>query len=580
MINKRYPKYYRKLHRVFFLLLMNLLLITCPLHAEQPTPDNSRVIIVGGNSNYPPYQFLDKNGQPTGYIVDLTKAIAQEMGMKIEIRLGDFEKLRKGLDAGKIDILEGMSYSERRAQSYDFSPPHSIIVHAIFARKGTPVVKTLEELRGKKVLVHRGGGMYDYMMEHSYANELVLTDSPRENMKQLASGICDYAVVALLPGMYIIREDKLSNIVPVSKNVISPRYYCYAVKKGNVELLAQFNQGMTILKKTGQFDAIYNKWLGVLEPQSISWRVVAKYAAMVVIPLLLVLIGTLLWSYALRKQVAQRTESLSTALTELRRNQEQLIQADKIQLENALINRSLEIAQEIQQSFLPVCPETLPGMLMASACEPAAHVGGDYYDLFILKDGGVDVVIADITGHSVGSALLMTETRSVLQAKVNSSRAPGKMLSELNNLLLNDLAKAEMQISMFYARIDTDSRRVFYSNAGHCRPLFYSSRQGIVSQLDADGLIIGIMSDVVFEELFVQFEAHDMLLLYTDGVIEGENRAGEQFGTERLGAILLRHHSQEPKKLIREILDELTLFTGTETRADDVALFVIKFVPS
>jgi PAS domain S-box-containing protein len=264
--------------------------------------------------------------------------------------------------------------------------------------------------------------------------------------------------------------------------------------------------------------------------------------------------------------------SFGSDITEKKKNQQ-------LQLENALINRSLEIAQEIQQSFLPVCPETLPGMLMACACEPAAHVGGDYYDLFHFEDGGVDVVIADITGHSVGSSLLMTETRSVLHAKVNSNRTPGKMLSELNNLLLNDLAKAEMQISMFYARIDTDSRRLSYSNAGHCRPLFYSAKQGAVSQLDADGLIIGVMPDVVFEELFVQFESHDMLLLYTDGIIEGESRDGEPFGIDRLGAILLRYHNQQPKQVIRGILDELTLFTGTETRADDVAIFVIKFVP-
>ncbi|ACD97323.1 integral membrane sensor signal transduction histidine kinase [Trichlorobacter lovleyi SZ] len=318
------------LNRICFLIIIISFFGGLPLHAEQATPDNAHVIVVGGNSNYPPYQFIGKNGQPDGYIVDLTKAIAGVMGMKIDIRLGDFGGILDELENGRIDILEGLSYSESRAQHYDFSPPHSIIVHAIFARKGTKEVKTLDELRGKKVLVHRGGGMHSYMKEHNYAHDLVLTDSPRETLQQLAVGKCDYAVVALLPGMYIIREENLTNIVPIAKNIIQQRYYCYAVKKGNTELLARFNEGLTILKKTGQYDAIYNKWLGVLEPQRVSWRVIAKYAALVVIPLVLVLMGTVLWSYSLRKQVAQRTESLSKALVELRSNQQQLVQADKM----------------------------------------------------------------------------------------------------------------------------------------------------------------------------------------------------------------------------------------------------------
>lgn len=324
--------------RAFLLCIITSLIYVYPLHAKQANAEKTRVIVVGGNSNYPPYQFIDKNGQPAGYIVDLTKAIANVMGMKIDIRLGNFGEILKGLENEKIDILEGLSYSESRAKSYEFSPPHSIIVQAIFARKGSPAVKTLEELRGKKVLVHRGGGMHSYMKERNYANDLVLTDSPRETLKQLASGKCDYAVVALLPGMYIIREDNLTNIVPIAKNITPQRYYCYAVKKGNSELLAQFNEGLTILKKTGQYDVIYNRWLGVLEPRGIPWLVIAKYAALVVIPLALVLVGTVLWSYSLRKQVAQRTESLSTALNELRCNQQQLVQADKLAALGTLVS--------------------------------------------------------------------------------------------------------------------------------------------------------------------------------------------------------------------------------------------------
>ncbi|QWV97346.1 transporter substrate-binding domain-containing protein [Geomonas nitrogeniifigens] len=313
------------------LLLLTLILPASGFAAQSTAPASaSRLIVVGGNSNYPPYQFLDKYGQPAGYIVDLTKAIASVMGMQVEIRLGDFGAILKQLDSGEVDVLEGLSFSETRAREFDFSTPHSIIVQAIFARKGTPKVKSLDELKGKKVLVHRGGGMHNYLKEMGWERDLVLTDSPRETLEQLARGDCDYAVLALLPGMYIIREEKLTDVVPVASNVAPQRYYCYAVKKGNAELLAQFNEGLSILKKTGQFDEIYNKWIGVLEPQKTSWLLIAKYAALVVIPLSLILAATVLWSYSLRRQVAQRTESLSNALAELQRNQQQLVQADKM----------------------------------------------------------------------------------------------------------------------------------------------------------------------------------------------------------------------------------------------------------
>lgn len=249
--------------------------------------------------------------------------------------------------------------------------------------------------------------------------------------------------------------------------------------------------------------------------------------------------------------------------------------AEQLLLENALINRELEIAQQIQQSFLLECPHELPGLLMACRCEPAAKVGGDYYDLFIPQEGLVDCVIADITGHSVGSALLMTETRSVLQAEVAPDRTPGHLLGEMNNLLHNDLSRAEMQLSMFYARIDTPNHRLSYANAGHCRPLLYRSLSKVVQELDADGLIMGIMKGVRFEEITVALNAGDVLLLYTDGVIEAEGDHGELFGSARLGCLLTEQHDRHPREIIDGILEEVTRFTGTSVRNDDIALFII-----
>jgi polar amino acid transport system substrate-binding protein len=327
-----------KVHTYLFLVLILLCTLPrpLPLLAAEIDVTVPPVLIVGGDRDYPPYEFLDKNGIPAGYNVELTRAIADVMGMEVEFRFGGWSEMRTALLKGSVDVLQGISYSDDRARTLTFSPPHTIITHAIFARKETPVVNSVEKLRGKEIVVFQDGIMHDYLNSLGFAKELFLTDTPADALRLLASGKHDYAVLAMLPGMYIIRELKLSNLVPVAKSISSQRY-CYAVRKGNEELLARFNEGLAILKKTGRYQEIYDKWLGVLGPPKVAWDKVVRYGSMVLVPLLAVLAGTLLWSRTLHKQVARRTAELAQevterkrALEELKLHQNKLIQADKM----------------------------------------------------------------------------------------------------------------------------------------------------------------------------------------------------------------------------------------------------------
>ncbi|MBC7963898.1 MAG: transporter substrate-binding domain-containing protein [Steroidobacteraceae bacterium] len=321
-------------------LLASALIFVCagPAAAQSVEMDLSppAAIVIGGDRDYPPYEFLDKDGKPAGYNVDLTKAIADVMGMQVEFRFGGWSEMRSALMNGSVDVLQGISYSDDRTKTVSFSPPHTIINHAIFARRDSLPVASLEDLRGKEIVVFRDGIMHDYLVSLGFNQNLVMTDTPADALRLLASGRHDYAVLAMLPGMYIIREHKLSNLVPVAKSISTQRY-CYGVKKGNEELLARFNEGLAILKKTGRYQEIYDRWLGVLGPPKVAWEKVLWYGGLVLVPLLTILAGTVIWSRTLQKRVTQRTAELALevterkrALEELRRHQDKLIQADKM----------------------------------------------------------------------------------------------------------------------------------------------------------------------------------------------------------------------------------------------------------
>jgi polar amino acid transport system substrate-binding protein len=302
------------------------------------------VVVVGGDRDYPPYEFLDESGQPAGYNVDLTRAIAEVMGMRVEIRLGGWSEMRQGLQDGTIDALQGMSFSEDRARVVDFAPPSTVVNHAIFARDGSHPVSSLDELAGHRVALHRAGIMDDQLTKLGRGTDLVRTDTPADALRTLSAGNADYAVVAVLPGTFITRQFKLTNVHPVVIGVATQRYG-YAVRKGNGELLSRFTEGLAILKETGRYAEIRQKWLGVLEPRPVDWVTFLEFGAVLFVPFLVVLGGTVLWSRSLKQQVAQRTASLARevaerqrAVEELRLNQAQLVQADKMAALGVLVS--------------------------------------------------------------------------------------------------------------------------------------------------------------------------------------------------------------------------------------------------
>lgn len=239
----------------------------------------------------------------------------------------------------------------------------------------------------------------------------------------------------------------------------------------------------------------------------------------------------------------------------------------------------LEIARHIQLSLLPAGPLHVPGVELAGVCLPATHVGGDYFDYFE-NSGVVDVVIADVSGHSVGAALIMTEVRSTLRAELRkraSARSgPADVLRDLNELLHPDLTRAELFITMFCFRYLPKRHILKFANAGHNSAVLLRSSETRCTLLDADGLVLGVKRGVVYEERSLKLRVGDKLLFYTDGVTEAQNREGEFYGVARLCDAFKAYRDLSPETLIKELLKNLRVFCGETPPSDDIAMVAMQ----
>ena len=318
-----------------------LFLMFCPGFANIAHPQESatgrRALVVGGDRNYPPYEYLDENGRPAGFNVDLSRAVGEAMGVPVQFVLMDWSRLHEALAEGTVDALQRTPYSNLWLREAELTPPHTTINHAIFARNDTPAVASLEELAGKKVIVHPGGSINDILDGLGFEKDLIFSKTPVGGLRRLASGEGDYAVVAMLPGLFAIEQEKLDNLRVVAKSVTS-QPYGFAVIHGNEATLALLGEGLALVKQSGRYQELRRKWFGVMDTEAFSPKMVLRYAAVVLGPLLLLLGGAALWTRALKRQVDQRTRSLSEALALLRENQQQLVQADKMAALGVLVS--------------------------------------------------------------------------------------------------------------------------------------------------------------------------------------------------------------------------------------------------
>ncbi len=271
-----------------------------------------RPVIIGGDHNYPPFEFIDPDGKPAGFMVDLTRAIAREMNMDIQIRLAPWTDTVQALETGEIDAVQGMFYSGERDRTLDFSPHHMVSHYVSVVAEDRSPPETVAELAGLNLVVQQGDIILEYLAEHDLMSRVTVLKNQEDVLLSVTEKRFDCALAPRISALYMIREKGWR--LNLSRAHFYAGEYSYAVKDDRRALLAQLSEGLEIVEQSGEYRRIQDEWLGMYQEKSLPVTQILRYAAMVLLPLLLILAGMLLWSRALRRQVARKTRELQDSV--------------------------------------------------------------------------------------------------------------------------------------------------------------------------------------------------------------------------------------------------------------------------
>lgn len=260
------------------------------------------------------------------------------------------------------------------------------------------------------------------------------------------------------------------------------------------------------------------------------------------------------------------TISVTTALEKARLYQESVTR----------VEQELEIARHIQSYLFPRSLPHIDGLAVAAVCLPARETGGDFYDCILLRDERLAVIVGDVSGKSIPAAMLMAVARSTARSEAYDHETPQEMMRETNYWMVKDIPPRTF-IALSYATVDLVQRRLALANGGQLAPLRRQA-SGAIEYLEAIGpsLPIGALPDIHYATLDVPLESGDLIVFYTDGVVEAHNSQRQLFGFERLEALIRAYGHASPPQFIEVVLQSIKNFTNGMSQHDDITLVVLR----
>ncbi len=300
------------------LTLLSSISLSQPRDSREPL--QKPIYIVQSDSMFYPYEFSNEKGEPDGFNIDLIREISRVMGLNIYIELKTWSEVISNIETGKIDILAGLFFSTERAKYVDFTQPHSIVSYSFFVRDNERDFN-YDNLNGKEIIIQKGDISEDIVKGLNNIT-VVYASTQADALRLLSSGKHDAAILSKLSALRYAEEFKLKNIVPFGPP-LETRRYCFAVSKNLPGLADRLNEGLAIIKATGEYDAIYNKWFGESStpiPKRIMWISVIAISFFVI-----ALFTIALWNWSLTKTVQQKTQELNSELSIRKQTEKQLV---------------------------------------------------------------------------------------------------------------------------------------------------------------------------------------------------------------------------------------------------------------
>src|SRR6266851_2202626 len=236
--------------------------------------------------------------------------------------------------------------------------------------------------------------------------------------------------------------------------------------------------------------------------------------------------------------------------------------------------KDVELAAQVQRLFLPLGKPAIAGLEIAGMMQPARGVSGDYYDYIPIDEHTIQIIIADVAGKGVPAALLMSATAAALRLEANHDRKMLEQVERLNAGILS-VSDEERYVTLLVAEIDTHKRTLHYVNCSPNPALLFRASTGTLTRLSSSCPPIGLSPEEICELASADLVAGDVVVFYTDGVTEAGNRFGEEFGLERLSAVVRRGSSLSAEDLMIDIYNTAADFCGDDFD-DDATILVVK----
>ncbi|MCF7920112.1 MAG: transporter substrate-binding domain-containing protein [Candidatus Cloacimonetes bacterium] len=324
--NDHTPRKDEMMSRKYYFIILIILLIS-PILCNSPEEDGT-FITVGCEPDYPPYCLVDANGEAAGFSIDLIRAAAEAVNIKITFKVDLWNILKNELAQGKIDALPMVGRTPEREAFYDFTFPYLSLHGAVFVRNGDTSIQTPADLKNKEIIVMKGDNAEEFARRVQLSERIITTETFQEAFKMLKSEKGDAVITQRVMGQELLNDLNITSISPLDIPLNEFRQnFCFAVTEGNKALLEKLNEGLAIIISNGTFDRIHQKWFTPIIDHSLTLPEMLKIAAYFIIPIVFIIFIILI--IIMRSEVKRKTSALRRKMQEHNLDREELIENEK-----------------------------------------------------------------------------------------------------------------------------------------------------------------------------------------------------------------------------------------------------------